>query len=53
MLNDDFSRYHQDQMAFVTPVVGDVRGAIFHHPKLNLPELARAHGGFSGFARMF
>jgi hypothetical protein len=41
------ARNNEDQMAFVTPVVANVRGTIFNYPKLNLPKLARAHGGSS------
>src|SRR5215471_16118104 len=51
MLDDHFTRNNESQMAFVTPMVANVRRTIFNHPKLNLPKLARAHGGFSRFAR--
>ena len=53
MLNDHLTRNNEGQMAFVTPVVANVRRTIFNHPKLNLPKLARAHGGSSRFAWVF
>jgi len=53
MLNDHLTRNNEGQMAFVTPVVANVRRTIFNHPKLNLPKLARAYGGSPGFAWVF
>src|SRR5215470_538294 len=52
VLNDHLTRNDKGQMAFVTPVVANVRRTVFNHPKLNLPKLARAHGGSPGFARV-
>ena len=53
MLNDYLTRNNEGQMAFVTPVVANVRRTIVNHPKLNLPTLARAHRGSPGFAWVF
>jgi|SRR5580765_6609884 hypothetical protein len=53
VLNDHLTRNNEGQMAFVTPVVANIRRTIFNHPKLNFPKLARAHGGSPGFPWVF
>ena len=53
MLDRHLTGNNEGQVAFMTPVIANVRRAVFDHPKLYLTELARADDGDSGFARVF
>jgi len=40
MLDDKLARDNEDDMSFVTPVVGNVRGAVIDKTKLDVSTLA-------------
>ncbi len=52
VLDYHLTRDHVRQVAFVTPMIADIRRAVLHNAKLYLPELPSAHSGGPRLARM-
>ena len=52
MLDDKLASHNEDDMAFVTPVVGNVFGAVIDKTKLDVATLAQTHRCRARLTRM-